>query len=242
MTKPMTDEQRAAKEARRQENRERWRTISVNANGIGKLRGPAMPEVEVEAPPPKSGLADLIHIMRDETVPMRQRITAGIAASRVERLAMAGELEPEGVRFLRWITASEFNPLFRREAAQALAYYERRVAKMAVTFDVADEAELRTKWMRILNGCIRAHLAKHQRWPQDKHLLIGPNETFKKPSGDPDTALSALLLAGNNRHARRRQRKIDEPVSSGMWSGSEQERLELIRPIAELIHERIYGG
>jgi hypothetical protein len=55
---------------------------------------------------------------------------------------------------------------------------------------------------------------------------------------DPDLVLSALSLGGQDRHTRRRQKAIDQPVSS-VWSGTAAERLELIKPLAHAVHQRL---
>jgi hypothetical protein len=240
MTKPMTAAQRAAKQASRRKNRARWPSSPRNANGPEWGKVDAAPPEVVVAAEPKSGLADLLAIMRDTDLAMRDRLSAGISASRVSSLAMGGEPEPEAVRFLRWITdaGERFSAQWRREAAQALAYWERRVAKMAVTFDVADEAERREKWRRICNAGIRHHLWLHNRWPRDKHILLTASDAFEVPDIDPDAVLSALFVGAQNRHQRRRLKAIDERVT-GTWSGSEAERVELLRVLAVAMHQRL---
>lgn len=236
MTKPMTAAQRAAKEARRRRNRKAWASSPLNANGLGKLRGKAAPLPASEVLP-KSGLADLIQIMRDETIPLRQRITAGIAASRVEHLVAAGEAEPETIMFLRWITGDEqLSPQFRRESAQALAYWERRCHKAALQYAVPDADERMAKWRRVLNGLIRHHLWLHGRWPADKHILIGPDDPFETPPGDPDRMLAAILFPAN-RHARRK-RAIDDPGGLPIIS-SETEQRQLVEQAAEALRQRL---
>jgi hypothetical protein len=194
-----------------------------------------------------AALEDLYAIMNDKTAGIPARLRAGVAASRTERLAMPGEEEPPAVVFLRSIVNCEhpglmFHHNYRTAAAEALAYWERRCKRAELQYDVPDDTELRTKWRRILNGLIRAHLVTTQRWPRDEYFLIAADEPFTMPAGDPDTTLAALLLGGQNRHAKRRQKAIDQPVASGMWSGSEEQRLALIRPLAELVRQRIYGG
>ena len=144
---------------------------------------------------------------------------------------MPGESEPPAVVFLRSIVACEHAGLmfrydYRREAAAALSYWERRCKKVELQYSVPDEAERRTSWRRILNGALRIHLGKHGRWPADKRVLFSAVDEFELPACDPDLALSALRKA------------IDERVP-GTWSGTEAERRELLLPLARLVHQRL---
>jgi hypothetical protein len=189
-----------------------------------------------------TGLDQLYDIMRDPVSGLRNRLIAAIAASRVERLAMPGESEPEGVIFLREIVGTEregsrFKVEYRREAASALSYWERRCKKAALSFDVADQDERREKWRRVLNGLIRHHLHRRHLWPQRKDVLFGPNDHFEMPGDDPDRALNAILLPPANRHERRK-RTIDDPGRTPVI-GSETERLSIIKPVAEAVLARL---
>jgi hypothetical protein len=230
-TKPMTDAQRAAKEARRRENSERWAASPHNRHTKRLLAAEAVPTADA--------IPFLLAIMTNATASPRDRLNAAVAASRVEKLQMPGEPAPESVRFLRDIIADDEAPTnLRLEAATACAYFERRSQKAALTFDVADVDEKRRQWRRLVNGGIRHHLAKHGRWPADKAALLGPDDAFDLPEVDPNLVLSALLLGGSNRHARRRQKAIDQPVT-GVWSGSERERTELLKVLAQAMHQRL---
>jgi hypothetical protein len=192
----------------------------------------------------KPALDDLYDIMRDGTAGIRNRLNAAISASRVERLAMPGEPEPPAVAFLRTIVAGQhaglmFRHDYRRESASALAYWERRCKRAELQYDVADADERRDSWCKLVNGGIRLHLGKIGRWPQDKHVLLtAADEIDVTGLPDPDLVLSALLIGGHNRHARRRLRAIDERVPA-VWSGSENERNALLRSLAKLVHQRL---
>ena len=156
---------------------------------------------------------------------------------------MPGESEPPAVVFLRSIVACEHAGLmfrydYRREAAAALSYWERRCKKVELQYSVPDEAERRTSWRRILNGALRIHLGKHGRWPADKRVLFSAVDEFELPACDLDLALSALLSGGNRQQSRRRRKAIDERVAA-QWSGSEAERKKLLLPLAQLVHARL---
>jgi hypothetical protein len=191
-------------------------------------------------------LDDLYQIMADQSVGLRNRLNAAISASRVEPLSMPGEPEPQGVRFLRWIIETEgadglrFSPQFRRESAAALAYYQRRAQKAQLLYNVADADERRETWRRILNGALRVHLGKHGHWPQRTDVLLTAADKIDVAGlPDPELVLSALLLGGGNRQERRRrQRTVDERVVA-LWSGTEEERRALIRPVAKAVHQRL---
>jgi hypothetical protein len=192
----------------------------------------------------ETGLADLLQIMRDRNVGMRDRLNAGVSASRVSAVAHAGEAEPEAITFLRWVISfvgqegDQFSPSFRREAAAALAFWQRRVARSALQYNVAGVDEKRRQWRSLVNGAIRLHLARIGKWPERKDVLMGPDEALELPAADPEVVLSALMLGSSNRQQRRRQKAIDERAAE-LWSGSETERAELLRPIARLAHERL---
>ena len=153
---------------------------------------------------------------------------------------MPGEAPPEFVRYLRAIiddVSAATN--FRREAAAACAYFERRSQKAALDFDVRDLDEKRQIWTRILNACLRYHLGRANAWPTRRDVLFRDGDEFEMPSGEPEQVLTALLQpAGSNRHARRRQRAIDDPGELPVIA-SEAERFALIRPIARLVHTRL---
>jgi hypothetical protein len=76
----------------------------------------------------ETGLTDLLVIMRDRKIGMRDRLNAAVSASRVSPLAMSGEAEPPAIAFLRWLLAykaadgEQFSPSFRRESAAAIAF------------------------------------------------------------------------------------------------------------------------
>jgi hypothetical protein len=246
MTKPMTAAQAEAKQASRRKNRARWPSSPLNANGPewGKVEAGPPPEIAVGSA--KSGLSDLLSIMRDTELAMRVRLSAGISASRVSPLSLRpGEPEPEAVRFSRWITDAEFDrgerfsAEFRREAAQSLAYWERRRERAELQFAVPDTDEKRRAWVRLVNGGLRTFLSKRGRWPQDKRVLLTAADDIDLAGlPDPELVLSAVCVGPQNRHERRRARAIDEPIA-GTWSGTEEQRLELIRPLAAAVLARL---
>jgi hypothetical protein len=187
----------------------------------------------------KDAITHLLDIMDDENASPRDRLNAAVSASRCEQLQlMPGEPEPASVQYLRALLDDPEVPTnHRRESAAAVAYFERRSRKAMLAFDVPDDTQRITKWRRVLNGCLRFHLAQHGRWPADKRVLLGPNDLFEPPAGDPDRALNALLLPAANRHERRR-RAVDDP--GGVASiGSEAERMSILRSIAEFVHQRL---
>jgi hypothetical protein len=156
---------------------------------------------------------------------------------------MPGESEPEAVLFLRDIVGTEhegsrFRVEYRREAAAALSYWERRCKKAELQYNVPDENERRASWRKLVNGGIRIHLGKIGRWPQDKHILFGAGDEIDVAGlPDPDLVLSGLLFGGN-RPQRRRRRAIDERTPA-VWSGTEAERKAMLRPLAQLVHQRL---
>jgi hypothetical protein len=190
----------------------------------------------------KPALEDLYTLMNDLGVNIRTRLNAAISASRVEPLAQPGQPEPPGVEFLRNIISYRQGKLayraeWRRMAGAALAYWERRAAKAALKFNVADHQEQRAEWHRILNGSIRRHLWAHHRWPQDKAALIGPDEAFEMPAHEPELGLSALLLPGERHNSRRRQTAIDEPEAPHIKS--QAHRRDILRDIAVVVQRRL---
>lgn len=194
--------------------------------------------------PEPTAVDDLLAIMQDRTVSLRQRLNAAVSASRVERLQLPGEAPPESIKFLRWVVdyrgshGEQLDPSFRREAAAATAYFERRSAKAALVFEIADEDERREHWRKLINSALRVHLSKAGQWPAGKHMLLDPSDEFAMPAIDPDVAHSALMT-GDNRHQRRqRQKALDERLP-GKWSGNETEPAEILRVIAAAAHQRL---
>ena len=189
-------------------------------------------------------ILDLYEIMNDGRAGIPNRLRAAVAASRVERLSMPGESEPPAIVFLRSVVASEHEGLMfrydlRREAAQGLAYWERRCKRAALQFAVPDADEKRRAWLRIINGGLRAHLTTRGSWPARKDVLLTDTDEIDVASlPDPDLVLSALLLGGNRQQRRQRQKAIDEPVAA-TWSGTEEQRIETIRPLAKAVHRRL---
>jgi hypothetical protein len=156
---------------------------------------------------------------------------------------MPGESEPPAVVFLREVVACEYAGLmfrhdYRREAAAALAYWERRCRKAELLYSVSDQEERQRQWRSLINGGIRLALARTGRWPADKHILLGPDDPFELPAVDAEHALNSLLMPAASTRKTRRQRAIDE---RGLPPGvsSEAERLELLRPLAQLVHARL---
>jgi hypothetical protein len=91
-----------------------------------------------------AAILELYAIMRDHGARERDRLNSAISASRVEPLTLPGEQRPPGVEWLRKMVEDLTAPTgYRREAASALAYWERRAAKMAVTYEVADADQRR---------------------------------------------------------------------------------------------------
>ena len=188
-------------------------------------------------------LETLLDIVRDPASGLRNRLSAAIAASRVERLAMPGEQAPEGVLFLREIVGTEhegsrFRVEYRLEAGRALSYYERRTRKAELQFEVPDQAERRESWRKLINSALRVHLSKHGYWPAGKDMLLQPGDEFEMPALDPEIAYSAMMLGGNRHQRRHRQKVLDERLP-GKWTGDETERAELIRVIATAAHQRL---
>ena len=196
-------------------------------------------------------LDDLYLLMADQSLRTRQRLNAAISASRVEPLSLPGEPEPPGVRFLRTIIetvhegGAKFSPQFRRESASALAYWQRRAAMNALKYNVADDTERVMSWRRTVNGALRHHLWIHGNWPQRKDILFTAADELDELPADiePARILSALLINGGDRHARRRQRSLDAPAGVEFWSGTESERLATLKPLARAVHQRLlqYG-
>ena len=119
-----------------------------------------------------NAIENLLEIMRDEDAPQRDRINAAISASRVEKLQLPGEEPPESVAYLRsLIDDIDVATHFRREAAAACAYFERRSAKAALTFQVADLTEQQRQWTTIANAALRYRLTASNAWPEGRHIL-----------------------------------------------------------------------
>jgi hypothetical protein len=183
---------------------------------------------------PDQGLNDLYDLMNDQSISLRQRIYAAVSASRVEPLGLIGD-EPPAVVFLRSIVnfnleGKTYAAAHRHLAAQALAYWERRAKQAAIKFAVTDDAERIAAWRRINNGTIRYAIVKNNRWPQDKHSLIAPNDSeFARPAYDPELVLSAIFLPGEHTK-KRRAKAIDEPDKPII--GSENHRREILSTIA----------
>ena len=192
----------------------------------------------------ETALDDLLALTRDPKVSTRNKLSAAISASRVSPLVLPGEELPEAIKFLRYIIdfrardGSQFSAGFRREAAAGLAYWQRRAQKMVIEYDVSDQAELRVKWTRIVNGALRFYLNQRGLWPRRKDVLFDRDDLFELPAGDPDRTLMALQHpVAVNRHEKRR-RAVDDPGGPATI-GSEAERLSIIRPIARLVLERL---
>jgi hypothetical protein len=188
---------------------------------------------------PKPAISELYLIMHDSGASERDRINSAVSASRVEPLTMPGEEPPPAVKWLRKMVADLSAPTsYRRECAAALAYWERRAKKVELTYNVADDIEKVRQWRSLVNGAIRLHLAQIGKWPERKDVLMGPDDLLEVPAANPEVVLSALLLGSSNRQQRRRQKAIDERATE-LWSGSETERAEVLRPIARLAQQRL---
>jgi hypothetical protein len=189
-----------------------------------------------------AALDSLYALMRDPTLSTRVRLTSAISASRVEPLEGPGTQPPPGVAYLRAFLAYRFQGKayraeWRREAAGALSYYERRSHINALKFQTPDDAEHRAQWRRILNGLIRRHLSAHAQWPQRKAILIGPAETFAYPPHHPELALAALMLPADHHARKARKRSLDQPDAPQI--ADETERLEVLAAIAQVMHRRL---
>lgn len=186
-------------------------------------------------------LDQLYELMRDGHISMRDRLDAAIRASRVEPLELPGGAAPPAVAFLRNVMTRTFEGKhyrgdFRTRAGAALAYFERRSAMAALKYNVADDTERVEGWRHILNGLLRRHLAKHRRWPQDKALLLSPDDPFQAPPYPPQLGLAALFIPTPRR--RPRVKSVDEPESQHILSTHGQ-RIEILRAIAEAMHARL---
>jgi hypothetical protein len=190
------------------------------------------------------GLADLLTIMRDQQVKMRDRINAAVSASRVSALAMPGEPDPPALAFLRWVIdykrdGIQFPHSWRREAAAAISFWERKCKRAELLYQVPDQSEHRESWRRLINGALRYHLGRNDMWPGRKDILLAPGDDFQPPAGvDPETVFAALTLPAGNRQARRRQKAIDERMAS-VWNGTEEQRITLLKPLAVLMRQRL---
>ena len=191
--------------------------------------------------PEPTAVADLLEIMGDRTVSLRQRLNAAVSASRVERLQLPGEAPPASIVFLRWIInfkgagGVQLDPTFRREAAAATAYFERRSAKAALTYDIADLDTKRRQWRDLINGSLRRLM---QRGWGSAEALIGPDDPFEMPVEDPERCQAALLQERGSTRTRRRLRAVDDPGTLPAIA-SEAERAALIRAIAKAAHRRL---
>lgn len=179
-------------------------------------------------------IANLLDIMRDTTASPRDRINAAVSASRVEKLQLPGDEPPESIAYLRSLLD---NPTvatnFRREAAAACAYFERRSAKAALTFEVAETSEQRAQWDAIARAAMRARLSTSRAWPECRDLL--PSDRSETPAGNPDQAIAALLTTARQTGQRKR-RAIDDPGSPIITS--ERERRAAIKAVAGTIQPR----
>src|SRR5262245_41713085 len=108
----------------------------------------------------KPAINDLLAIMRDTMrVTPRDRLNAAVSASRVEKLQMPGEEPPESVRYLRSVIDDpKIATNLRREAAAAVAYFQKRSAKAALTFQVTDIDQQRREWLLLANAAVRCEL------------------------------------------------------------------------------------
>lgn len=181
-------------------------------------------------------IANLLDIMRDESASPRDRINAAVSASRVEKLQLPGDEPPESIAYLRFLADHPDVPTnFRREAAAACAYFERRSAKAALTFEVADTSEQRSQWAAIARAALRARLSRASTWPECRELLRS-TETIKAPTSSPEQAIAALLTTAHTQTTQRRRRAIDDP--GGPAINSERERRAAIRAVAGTIQSQ----
>ena len=179
-------------------------------------------------------IANLLAIMRDEAEEVRDRLNAAISASRVEKLQLPGEEPPESVAYLRILVDDVDQPTrFRREAAAALAYFERRSAKAALTFEVADTSEQRRQWTTIANAALRYRLTTSSTWPENRDTLGEADE----PPANPDLTVAAMLMPARRQTARKRK-ALDDPGGTPAIT-SERDRRTAIMPLARICHERM---
>ena len=185
-------------------------------------------------------IANLLDIMRDEAASPRDRINAAVSASRVQKLQLPGEEPPESVAYLRsLIDDIDVATNFRREAAAACAYFERRSKKAALTFEVADLTEQQRQWANIANACLRYQLTASGDWPDARNLL---QQDMPTPTTNPETTIPALLMPVTRaRSTTRKRRAVDDPGGTPIIN-SERERRDAIKPIAKLCAERQANG
>jgi hypothetical protein len=188
-----------------------------------------------------AALDQLYALMRDGSVAMKVRLNSAVSASRVEPLVQPGMAPPPAVAFLRNIMeyryeGKQYRAEWRRMAGAALTYWERRAALAAIKFKVADTSEEQAQWRRILNGLLRRHLWAHGRWPQDKGLLLSADVSVLIPCSS-ELALAALLLPADPMKRRGRKTALDEPDKAVI--ASEEERHDVLRQIAALLHQRL---
>jgi hypothetical protein len=179
-------------------------------------------------------ILNLLDIMRDESASPRDRINAAVSASRVEKLQLPGDEPPESIAYLRSLLDDQDVPTnFRREAAAACAYFERRSAKAALTFEVADTSEQRKQWAVIAKAALRARLSTTSAWPDHRHLLRSTEQIHQPPTSSPELAIAAMLTAAHSQASQRKRRAIDDP--GGPTINSERERRLAIRALAGTI-------
>ena len=94
----------------------------------------------------ETALEDLYDIMRDPASRLRNRLNAAVAASRIVKVVMPSEPLPECVQFLDEIIGTEhggsrFKVEYRREAATAKGYYEKRVNAAVLKLGIPEVAE-----------------------------------------------------------------------------------------------------
>jgi hypothetical protein len=167
---------------------------------------------------PETALEQLYQIMRDLAAPMRVRLNSAVSASRVEPLVTHGDKPPPAVSFLQHIIqfrkdGKAYKADYRRTAGAALAYYERRAKKAELLYKIPNLDQRNNNTRRLLNSLLRQHLWAAARWPQDKHLLLGPADDI--PDINPELAISALLLdAPNQSSPKAKQKAVDQPLAT----------------------------
>ena len=184
-------------------------------------------------------IANLLQIMRDDSASPRDRINAAVSASRVQKLQLPGEEPPESVAYLRSLLDDiDVATNLRREAAAAVAYFERRSAKAALNFEVADASEQQRQWVTVINACIRYELTtrpgSNRSWPEDRELLRQGDVPTPATATEPTVA--AILLPVSRLAGRRRTKHIDDPGGMPIFA-SERERKAAIQPAARACAE-----
>jgi hypothetical protein len=186
-----------------------------------------------------AALEQLHELMRDQSVTMRVRLNSAISASRVEPLAMPGEETTPAVAFLRNILTlrhhgKPYQATWRKEAAAALAYYERRARKAELQYEVPDQAERSAAWKRNLDSLLRQYLWTEGRWPHDKAALHG--DAWHALAADPELALAAILVPAEQRR-KTRQKAIDQPIAQHI--NTDGQRQDILRHVANSLYQRI---